>query len=322
MSCRRLVLVDIYFVVTPHFLLLDFAGPAEAFAFAIRAGAKFRAHYIAATPSVKCAVGLAVAGFQPLPSRLPDGALVFVSGVMGAAEHYRCPEARTTTAWLRRVVGQRQRLACVCSAALLAGQAGLLDGRRCTTHHSLVERLRQIAPRAEVLDDRVFVHDGPVLTSAGVTAGIDLALHLIEEYEGAGAAQAIARELVVWLRRAGGDPQLSPWLAFRDHLHPAVHRAQDAISGAPERAWTLPELARQAHTSVRNLTRLFHQHTGTTLKHYQQRLRVAKARQLLENPRHSVEEVAERVGFGSARSLRRTFVKVEGRTPSRYRRAR
>jgi transcriptional regulator GlxA family with amidase domain len=169
------------------------------------------------------------------------------------------------------------------------------------------------------LDVRVSDEDGGISSSAGISGGIDLALHLIEAGAGAGIAQAVARELVVWVRRTGSDPQLSPWLAFRNHMHPAVHRVEDAISGAPERAWTLEELARRAHTSVRNLTRLFREHTGTTIVDYQQRLRVARARQLLDDPSRSVERVAELVGFGSARSLRRIFAKIEGAAPRRHR---
>jgi transcriptional regulator GlxA family with amidase domain len=312
--------LDVYFVLTPHFLMLDLAGPAEAFAFAAREGAAVRARFLGATPSMTGALGLAVGDLEPLPEALPEGALVFLAGVMSPEVSYRCAEARATIAWLRRTITARQRLACVCSAALLAAHARLLDGRRCTTHHTLVDRLRAAAPSATVLDDCVFVDDGPVATSAGVTAGIDLALHLIEGAAGPGMAQAVARELVVWLRRTGNDPQLSPWLAFRNHMHPAVHRVQDAISRAPERSWALPELARHAHVSVRNLTRLFREHTGTTIARYQQRIRVAHARQLLEGPTHSIERVAELVGLGSARSLRRLFAKVGASTPSEHRR--
>lgn len=308
-------MLDVFFVLVPRFVLTDFAGPAEAFHYAGRAGAKVRQRYVGASPSIVGGLGLSVARLEPLPDELPDGALVFVSGSMSPGESYRCDEARATVAWLRRTITPRQRLACVCSAALLAAQARLLEHRQCTTHHTLLDDLRRLAPSAEVLDDRVFVIDGHVATSAGVTAGLDLALYFIEESCGAGIAQAVAREMVVWLRRTGSDPQLSPWLAFRNHMHPAVHRVQDAISRAPERAWTLAELAREAHTSVRNLTRLFRQHTGTSIIDYHHRIRVAQARQLLDIPSHSVERVAELVGFSSARSLRRVFARVHGEAP-------
>jgi transcriptional regulator GlxA family with amidase domain len=307
--------IDVYFVLTPRFLTVDFAGPAEAFHYAVHAGADFRLRYLGAKPSLRSGLGLAIGELEPLPDALPDGALVFVCGAMSPLESYRCAEARATVAWLRRVITPRQRLACVCSAALLAAEAGILNRRQCTTHHTLLERLRQLAPNAQVLKDRVFVSDGHVATSAGVTAGLDLALHLVEEFCGAGIAQSVAREMVVWLRRTDADPQLSPWLAFRNHMHPAVHRVQDAISRAPERGWTLAELAQEAHSSVRNLTRLFRRHAGTSIVDYQQRIRVAQARQLLKVPSHSVERVAELVGFSSSRSLRRVYARIEGSAP-------
>jgi transcriptional regulator GlxA family with amidase domain len=311
----------IYFVVAPGFLLLDFAGPAEAFMYARRAGADFVLHFAGAEAGMAGALGLSLAALEPLPDALPPGAVVVLSGSTLPDENYRTPQAASVMRWLRRLALAKPvpRIACVCSAALLAAQAGLLDGRSCTTHHTLTARLRELAPQATVLEDRIFVDDGVVCTSAGITAGIDLALHLIEELSGAGIAQQVARDLVVYLRRTGSDPQLSPWLAFRNHLHPAVHRVQDAISRTPQREWALAELAVLAHTSVRNLTRLFRHHTGTSVVDYQQRLRIAHARQLLENPRNSLERVAELVGLSSTRSLRRVWNKVEGCSPAQAR---
>jgi transcriptional regulator GlxA family with amidase domain len=309
----------VYFVLAPKILLLDFAGPAEAFAYAAKAGADVRLHFVSATPSLASGIGLSLSGLEPLPPSLPDDALVFVCGSMGSEQAYRSNEAKATVRWLRETVTERHQLACVCSGALLAGWAGLLDGRACTTHHDLIARLAALAPRARVLEDRVFVRDGNVATSAGVTAGLDLALQLLEDGFGAAVAQQVARELVVWMRRTGSDPQLSPWLAFRNHLHPVVHQVQDAISRAPAENVSLEGLARKSHTSVRNLTRLFRQHAGTSIVEYQQRLRIAQARQLLENPRLSVEDVAARVGFGSARALRRVMAKLDQGLPSRVR---
>ena len=129
------------------------------------------------------------------------------------------------------------------------GARGLLSGRQCTTHHNLIETLRALAPDATVLDDRIFVEDGPLLTSAGITTGIDLALYLIEGHFGPELAAMVARRQVVFMRRSGRDPQLSPWLAYRNHLHPAVHRAQDAIAREPARRWSLRRWQRR-HTSA------------------------------------------------------------------------
>ncbi|SBT09290.1 Transcriptional regulator, AraC family (fragment) [Candidatus Accumulibacter aalborgensis] len=205
------------------------------------------------------------------------------------------------------------------AGALLLAAAGLLDGRRCTTHHSLIAALQAAAPAAKVEENRVFVEDGPVLTSAGITTGIDLALHLIERHAGAELAGRVARRQVVYQRRGGNDPQISPWLAHRNHLHPAVHRAQDAIAQDPARSWSLEELAGCAHVSARHLTRLFAEHAGISVVGYQQRLRVARARELLVDRQLSVEHVAELAGFASARDFRRVWQRYEGGAPSALR---
>jgi transcriptional regulator GlxA family with amidase domain len=171
-----------------------------------------------------------------------------------------------------------------------------------------------------VQENRVFVEDGPLLTSAGITTGIDLALYLIERHAGAELAARVARRLVVYLRRSGHDEQLSPWLAHRNHLHPAVHRAQDAMAQEPERSWTLAELAERAHVSTRHLTRLFAEHAGVGVLAYQQQLRIARARELLAGGRLSVERVAELSGFSSARDFRRVWQRHEAGAPSEQRR--
>ena len=140
-----------------------------------------------------------------------------------------------------------------------------------------------------------------------MTAGIDLMLHLVARLCSPPVALAVARHLVVYLRRGGADPQLSPWLEGRNHIHPAVHRVQDAIAADPSRAWTLTALARIAHTSARHLSRLFNEHAGIGLPAYINRLRVSLARDLLGQTRLDMERVAERSGFASARQLRRAW---------------
>jgi transcriptional regulator GlxA family with amidase domain len=149
-----------------------------------------------------------------------------------------------------------------------------------------------------------------VLTSAGITTGIDLALYIVEQAAGAALAAQVARRLVMYTRRGPNDPQLSPWLAHRNHMHPAVHRAQDAITTSlvqdPTRRWSLTELADIACVSPRHLSRLFMQHTGVSVLDYQQQLRMARARELLaQHPRMTQEQLAEACGFTSARDFRR-----------------
>jgi transcriptional regulator GlxA family with amidase domain len=241
---------------------------------------------------------------------------VIVTGNACEARTTRVPKRTPSSTGCADAPQPDTRVASICSGALLLAAAGLLDGRRCTTHHSLIDALQQAAPSAKVEENRLFVEDGPVLTSAGITTGIDLALYLIERHAGAELAARVARRLVVYQRRSGNEPQLSPWLAHRNHLHPAVHRAQDAIAQDPARSWSLAELADRAHVSGRHLTRLFAEHAGISVVTYQQGLRIARARELLADRQLSVERVAELTGFASARDFRRVWQRYESGAPS------
>ncbi len=188
--------------------------------------------------------------------------------------------------------------------ALLAAQAGLLDGYQCTTHHDVIERIRLQAPAAQVKENRIFVEDRGVYTSAGITTGIDLALHLVHRHCGSGRARDVARDMVVYFRRAGDDPQLSPWLRYRNHLHPAVHRAQDVMAAEPEADWSVPQIAEKAHVSSRHLARLFRNHVGISVREYHEQLRLAVAQQRLQQG-YGLEKAALAAGFSSGRQLRR-----------------
>jgi transcriptional regulator GlxA family with amidase domain len=199
---------------------------------------------------------------------------------------------------------------------LIAARAGLLDGHACTTHYLSCAELATIAPKARVLENRLYVEDGERYSSAGITAGIDLMLHLVHQCTDQSCAIAVARYLVVYLRRSGADPQLSPWLEGRNHLHPAVHRLQDAISSDLTKSWTISRLAKIAGASNRHLSRLFHEHVGMTIAEYSNRLRVAFAQELLRETNLDMEQVAEKAGFSSPRQLRRAWRKVY-KTPPR-----
>jgi transcriptional regulator GlxA family with amidase domain len=317
-------------VVPPRLLLLDLAGPIEVLRKANleQTQIRFEVAYAGPQPDVTSSIGLELANIAPLPARVPAGAIVVVPGSAASVlgEDGSIGDATAAAAedriveWLRGAIRPGHRLVSICSGALLAGRAGLLDGRRCTTHHTCCAELARLAPRAEVVEDRLYVEDGDRLSSAGVTAGIDLMLHIVGGLAGPGCAVTIARYLVVYLRRGGADPQLSPWLEGRNHLHPVVHRAQDALAGDPARAWTLGDLARQAHASPRHLSRLFNAHTGMSVTDYLNRLRIALARDLLGQTRFDMEHVAERAGFASARQFRRVWNRFNVGPPGQARR--
>lgn len=298
------MLQAVYFLMLPNVLSLDVSGPAET----LRLAGQFSLHYISPLPQITCSIGMTLSQLQPLPERLEDGAILVVPGVGDSQRFFANEPAEQARHWLATLQPdlQRQRitLVCVCSGALLAAQAGLLDNHQCTTHHDVIERLRQQAPRALVKENRIFVEDRSLFTSAGITAGIDLALHLISRQCGATRAMEIAREMVVYFRRSGDDPQLSPWLRYRNHLHPAVHRAQDVMAAEPEAEWSVPQVAEKAHVSSRHLARLFRSHIGISVREYHEQLRLAVAQQRLQQG-YGLEKAALAAGFSSGRQLRR-----------------
>jgi transcriptional regulator GlxA family with amidase domain len=271
--------------------------------------------------SARSAVGLHLNELVPLPKQLPANALVVVTGVIGGRVRFDSPAVRHVVTWLPTIMAEGSaRLMCVCAGSVIAAKAGVLRGRECTTHHDHIEELASIEPAATVHANRLFVEDGCIMTSAGVTAGMDLALHVIGQQLGHQVAAAVARQLVVYMRRAGTDPQLSPWVMFRNHLHPAVHRTQDAVLKKPSAPWSAAKLAAVACTSERNLTRLFAEHAGCSPLDFVQRIRVALARELLANSSLDVEHVAERAGFSSAHQLRRVWRRWETGPPRAHRR--
>ncbi|HWP17810.1 MAG TPA: helix-turn-helix domain-containing protein [Burkholderiaceae bacterium] len=320
--------VHVCFVLLPGSLLLDVAGPAEALRLAdqqlerMGRAPTFRLRFLGAGACAASSVGLELSGLEPLPTTLPDGAWCVLVGQKGGEVPRHGAAWLTVRDWLGRTLDlTRHRLVTVCAGALLAADAGLLDGHRCTTHHELLDTLRARAPRTEVLANRVFVEDGPVASSAGITAGIDLMLHLIAQQAGDAVAAAVAQVMVVYLRRAPADPELSPYLSHRQHLHPAVHRVQDAVCADPARPWTVEEMARHARVTPRHLSRLFAEHAGVSPLHYLQQVRLARAQEALDQGA-TVTLAADRAGFGSDLALRRAWKAHRGGTPGRHRAAR
>jgi transcriptional regulator GlxA family with amidase domain len=319
MSAVRTRATEVVFVLLPDVVLLDVAGPADAFRNAAsRIPGSYRLRFVAPQPALAAAVGLNLSGLEPLPERLAPGTILVLTGVSGALIDPQAPAIRCVIEWLRESA-RPALLLCVCAGSVIAAYAGLLAGRECTTHHSHIEELRRVEPRARVLDNRIFVEDGAVFTSAGVTAGLDLALHVIGEQHGPRIAADIARDLVVYLRRAGTDPALSPWVMHRNHLHPAVHRVQDAVARNPAASWSAAELSAIACTSARNLSRLFAEHAGCSPLDYVQLIRFALARQMVMGSPLDLEHVAARAGFRSAQHLRRVWSRWEAQPPSALR---
>jgi transcriptional regulator GlxA family with amidase domain len=322
--------IDVLFVVLPDTLLLDLAGPAEAFRLANQAltargqPERFQLRFAGPRAEVGTSVGLAVAALEGLPAEPRRPTWIVLPGRPGHMDTAAACAWRETAQWLGREVARwlgdapGHRLVTICAGALLAADAGLVHGRRCTTHHELLSTLQSMAPTADVVNNRVFVEDGPLASSAGITAGIDLALHLIAQVAGDGVAAQVAQAMVVYLRRGPHDPELSPMLQHRNHLHPAVHRVQDAVCADPTHPWHAAEMARTGHVTPRHLHRLFTVHAGVTPLEYLQRIRVERARQALAQGA-TVGQAAELAGFSSDLALRRAWRRYAEGTPSAQR---
>ena len=311
-------------VVFPGLQPLDAVGPHEVFAGANQVldatgstAGRYRCEVRATTPGpVPGESGLALHA-EALGS--PDGIRTLVlaggNGVFAAAED---PEL---VAWVRAAAGDAQRVATVCSGTFLAAAAGLVDGRRVSTHWARVEQLAARYPTATVDPDPIYVRDGDLWSSAGVTAGIDLSLALVEEDHGAEVAQTIARWLVMFLRRPGGQSQFAVPVWSEPAPPGPVRQAQDLVHAQPGADWRVPELARRVGLSPRHLSRAFSEQVGVSPGQYVTTVRVEAARRLLEDePTTTVTAVAHRCGFGTAETLRRAFLRRLGVPPEQYRR--
>jgi transcriptional regulator GlxA family with amidase domain len=295
--------IQVVFLLVPGVHLLDFAGPAQVFGTAANHGYGYQLRYVAEHEEVPTAQGLPVRAAVHWPDLAATDLLV-VPG-------WRSPALRGTgplaAASLRRLVEHHAgggTVASVCAGADALGRAGLLDGRRCTTHHDLQDELAQRYPKAHVVRDVLYVVDDRVVTSAGIASGIDMALSLLAARHGPAAAARVAHEMVVFSRRNGDEQQASAMLRYRHHLSEVVHRAQDIIDANFVSPLPLGGLAAECGVSERTLTRLFVRATGLTPLRYQQTLRTERAEHLIGQGA-TMETAARAAGFGDARMLRR-----------------
>jgi transcriptional regulator GlxA family with amidase domain len=293
----------IVFLLVRDVHLLDLAGPAQVFSTADDLGYGYRLGYVAEHAEVPSAQHLPLRAGTVWPT-LTRNDIVVVPGWRAPTLTGRGALTSATLEALREHHARGGTVASVCAGADALGRAGLLDGRRCTTHHELQDELARRYPRARVVRDVLFTTDDRVVTSAGIASGIDLALHLVALRHGAAAAARVARSMVVYGRRNGDAAQVSMMLGHRAHLNDTVHRVQDLIDGRFQRRIRLTELAEAARVSARTLTRQFADATGTTPLRYQQLLRLERAEDLIAQG-STVESAARLVGFEDARMLRR-----------------
>ncbi|MEU1371534.1 GlxA family transcriptional regulator [Streptomyces sp. NPDC005803] len=297
--------------------LLDVTGPVEVFTTANRYGADYDVRIVSPTGlgvRTSSGVTIGVDGMEAGSSSGPN------TVVVPGRRAWRSAVADTVLIGLvRRTAEGADRVVSVCAGAFVLAEAGLLTGHRAATHWELAPQLAAAYPDVRVEDNPIFVQDGHVITSAGVTAGIDLALHLVETDYGADVARAVARELVVFMARPGGQAQFSARLVTREPRHAAVRRVLDQVAADPAGEHTIDSMAGVGGLSRRHLARIFRAEVGVTPGQYVESVRMEAARALLEGDAGSVEDVAQQAGFGSSETLRRVFRHTLGISPTDYR---
>ncbi|MGW0080989.1 GlxA family transcriptional regulator [Streptomyces sp. NPDC003393] len=297
--------------------LLDVTGPLEVFAAANDQGARYR--LLTASPDGREALTTAGARLAA------DAALDEVTGPIGTLIVPGRPDWRAAVAdapliaGIRRLAGLSGRVASVCAGAFPLAATGLLDGRRAATHWCLAGELAERFPHVQVDADSIFVRDGRIISSAGITSGIDLSLSLVEEDYGPTVARAAAKYLVVFMARPGGQSQFSVRQAARQPRHQLVRQVMDEVTSDPAADHSLEALAGRIGMSVRQLTRLFRAEVGMTVTQFVEQVRIEAAQGLLESGTDPLDVVARRSGFGSEETLRRAFQRARGITPGTYR---
>jgi transcriptional regulator GlxA family with amidase domain len=318
---RRLIVIVVY----PGVQSLDVTGPLEVFAGAQR--------LIEATASPKPGYEIRVVSGDGQPLRtssglgvVPDGRLPNDSTpidtliVAGGHGHGEAAGDRALVSWIARASARARRTSSVCTGAFLLAAAGLLDGRRATTHWASAAELQLTYPAVRVDPDPIFVNDGPIWTSAGVTAGMDLALALVEEDLGRDVALTIARHLVLFLRRPGNQSQFSATLAAQQAGREPLREVQRAVLEDVAGDHSVEAMAARANMSPRHFARAFRAETGITPARHVERVRLEAARRRLEDTGDPVAIVAGECGFGNAETMRRVFLRTLHVGPSEYRR--
>lgn len=304
----------IVFVAIPTGLqIIDLVAPFEVFA---RCGG-YRVQLFSSGPEkfVSASCGLLIGRAQNYRKLRGSVDTLLIPGGRGTEQLL---SDRPFLAWLKRMSGRVRRIGSICTGAFVLAAAGILDGRRAVTHWGYCNRLAQSFPKVSVEEDPIFIKDGHVYTSAGVTAGIDLALALVEEDHGRSRALEIARDLVMFLQRPGGQSQFSSILAAQASSRQPIEDLQAWIVEHLDSDLSVEALAARCRMSPRHFARVFAAEKRVTPARFVEQTRVEAARRILENSKCGLKEAAVRCGFGSADSMRRSFIRVLGVTAGTY----
>jgi len=305
--------------------LLDLAGPIQVF-YEARSLCKVPIDIIftAAHSNILTAQGLMLCEMQPLENIQPtEHDLICIPGIdfqsfqagkLHADIHLAAP-------WVRQAYEQGASIASICSASLVLAEMGLLNYRKCTCHWKCLDYFRSQYSKAKLQGAKIYTEDRRIYTSAGMTAGIDLALFLLEKWFGAFVVARVAQEMVVSYRREGEIKQEGIFSNLKQQFHPDIYRIQELLLNHPEQNFTLEQLADTVNMSPRNLTRVFKKHTGKTIQEYKTEIRLEQSKLLLQNNQLTIEEIAQRCGFENARQFRRVWKAFFGSSPNKYRQA-
>jgi transcriptional regulator GlxA family with amidase domain len=309
------LLVTIF--VFPGVRLLDVTGPIEVFTSANEFGGRYRLNMVSADGTqVTTSAGTRLSVDMAIEDAHETSDVLVIPGGPGWEQMIKDDVLLDI---VRRLDANSRRTASVCTGAFLLAAAGLLDGRRAVTHWRHSRDLALRFPSVRVEPDAIFVQDGKVLTSAGVSAGIDLSLALVEEHCGAEVARAVAKDMVVFMQRPGGQSQFSVRARAPHTRQEMLRRVLDAVAEDPGADHTLSAMARRAGISSRHVTRLFCDEVGTTPARYVEQIRLEAAQAMLETGDDPMAVIARRTGFGSPESLRRAFVRNLKVTPGAFR---
>ena len=298
---------QVIFLLLPKMHLLDLAGPDQVFLEAGDFGINLSVVYAGVEDEVTCSTGMKISGLQHFDTLLVEpGDFILIPGAdIKQLISDKIRHEKQVLKWLVESYRNGAYISSVCTGAFFLGKSGLLDGRKCTTHWKHTEKLQAHFPLAKVENDILFTEDNRIFTSAGVAAGIDLALHIIQKLKDELTASKIARELVVHVRRKGHHSQQSIYTAYRDHIHAGIHDVQDFVQENIDRKISLTQLAAVACMSPRNLTRVFKKETGITVNNYINRVRKEVLINLKTNPDLTRKQMAALCGLASERQLSR-----------------
>lgn len=297
----------IVFIIPPTVELLDLAGPVQVFTEAKYYGFEVDIEFYQYRESPVSTSGLGFGKIENFKNaKLKEGDFVFVPGM--DADYIRSISfmaEREFFNWLKECSENRITVCSICDGAFALGHAGLLKNTECTTHWRKVNELQTQFPQAKVVADILYVKSNNVYTSAGISAGIDLALSILEDLKGALFTHKVARGLVVYHRRSGRHKQQSIYLDYRNHINPQIHEVQDYLIDNLSKDNSIESLAALVGMSPRNLSRVFKEKTGTTVLEYLTMLRKEYANTMINNPEYTIEYIASKCGFKTARQLQR-----------------